>query len=41
MTTFALNVDNAFNKDYYLSATTTTGSWGAPRSFRFTMAVDF
>lgn len=41
MTTFALNVDNAFNKDYYLSATTTTGSWGAPRSFRFTMSVDF
>jgi outer membrane receptor protein involved in Fe transport len=39
-TTFALNVDNLFNKDYYLSATTTTGSWGPPRSFRFTMAVD-
>lgn len=41
MTTFALNVDNALDKDYYLSATTTTGSWGAPRGFRFTMAVDF
>ena len=40
-TTFALNVDNVFDKDYYLSATTNTGSWGAPRSFRFTMAVDF
>jgi outer membrane receptor protein involved in Fe transport len=39
-TSFALNVDNLFNKDYYLSATTTTGSWGAPRSFRFTMMVD-
>ncbi len=41
MTTFALNVDNVFNKDYYLSATTTTGQWGAPRSFRFTMMVDW
>lgn len=40
-TTFALNVDNVFNKDYYLSGTTTTGSWGTPRSFRFTMTVDF
>jgi outer membrane receptor protein involved in Fe transport len=40
-TTFALNVDNVLNKDYYLSATTTTGSWGPPRSFRFTMVVDF
>ncbi|MSU72548.1 MAG: hypothetical protein EXS43_09430 [Opitutus sp.] len=40
-TTFSLNLDNAFNEDYYLSATTTTGSWGAPRSFRFTTSVDF
>ena len=41
VTTFALNVDNLFDKDYYLSATTTTGSWGAPRSYRFTMTTDF
>ena len=40
-TTFALNVDNVFDKDYYLSATTTTGSWGTPRSYRFAMTVDF
>jgi outer membrane receptor protein involved in Fe transport len=40
-TTFALNVDNVFNKDYYLSATTTTGSWGAPRGYRFAMTTDF
>jgi outer membrane receptor for ferric coprogen and ferric-rhodotorulic acid len=40
-TTFALNVDNVFDKEYYLSATTTTGSWGAPRSYRFAMTTDF
>ena len=40
-TTFAVNVDNVFNKDYYLSATTTTGSWGSPRSFRFTLTTEF
>ena len=40
-TTFALNVDNIFNKDYYLSATTTTGSWGPPRSYRFALTTDF
>ncbi len=40
-TSLALNVDNLLNKDYYLSATTTTGSWGAPRSFRGTMVIDF
>jgi outer membrane receptor for ferric coprogen and ferric-rhodotorulic acid len=40
-TTFAVNVDNVFNKDYYLSATTTTGSWGTPRSLRFTLTTDF
>ena len=41
VTTLALNVDNVFNKDYYLSGTTNTGSWGAPRGYRFTMTVDF
>jgi outer membrane receptor for ferric coprogen and ferric-rhodotorulic acid len=40
-TSFALNVDNLLDKEYYLSATTTSGSWGAPRSFRLTMFVDF
>jgi outer membrane receptor for ferric coprogen and ferric-rhodotorulic acid len=40
-TTFALNIDNVFDKDYYLSATTTTGSWGAPRGYRFAMTTDF
>ncbi|MCX6951813.1 MAG: TonB-dependent receptor plug domain-containing protein [Verrucomicrobia bacterium] len=40
-TSFSFNVDNALNKDYYLSATTTTGSWGAPRGVRFTMVMDF
>ena len=40
-TTFAVNMDNVFNKDYYLSGTTNTGSWGTPRGYRFTMAVDF
>ncbi len=39
-TTFAFNVDNMFNKEYYLSATTNTGSWGTPRSYRFAMTVD-
>ncbi len=40
-TAFSVNVDNVFDKDYYLSATTTTGSWGAPRSFRLTIITDF
>jgi outer membrane receptor for ferric coprogen and ferric-rhodotorulic acid len=40
-TTFALNIDNVFAKDYYLSATTNTGSWGAPRGYRFAMTTDF
>lgn len=39
-TTFSVNVDNLLNKEYYLSATTNTGSWGAPRSYRLTMTVD-
>jgi outer membrane receptor protein involved in Fe transport len=40
-TTFALNVDNVLNREYYLSATTTTGSWGPPISARFQIIVDF
>ena len=39
--TFALNVDNLLDKDYYVSATTTTGSWGAPRTFRVQMITEF
>ena len=40
-TTFALNVDNVQDTDYYVSATLNTGSWGAPRSFRFSTSIDF
>ncbi len=40
-TSFAVNVSNLLDKEYYLSATTTTGSWGAPRSWRLTMMTDF
>jgi outer membrane receptor for ferric coprogen and ferric-rhodotorulic acid len=40
-TTFALNLDNLENVDYYTSATLSTGSWGAPRSFRFSTTIDF
>jgi len=40
-TSVSLNVSNLFDKEYYLSATTTTGSWGAPRSFRMTVITDF
>lgn len=38
---FALNVSNLFDKEYYRSSSTTTGSWGDPRSFRLTTIVDF
>ena len=40
-TSFAVNVSNVLDKAYYLSATTSTGSWGAPRSWRLTMITDF
>jgi outer membrane receptor protein involved in Fe transport len=40
-TTFALNIDNVLDKDYYLSATINTGSWGPPRGYRFAMTTDF
>jgi outer membrane receptor protein involved in Fe transport len=40
-TSISLNISNLFDKDYYLSATTTTGSWGAPRSWRMTVVTDF
>ena len=37
---FQLNVDNVFDKDYYRSAAIGSGSWGDPRSFRFSMSTD-
>jgi hypothetical protein len=40
-TNFALNVSNVFDKDYFRAGAFNTGSWGDPRSFRFTMGVDF
>ena len=39
-TTFQLNVDNLFDKDYYRSAAIGSASWGDPRSYRFSMSVD-
>jgi len=38
---FQLNVDNLFDKEYYRSAAVGSGSWGDPRTFRFTTSVDF
>ena len=40
-TTFALNVSNLFEKEYYRSTGIATGSWGEPRSFRLTVSTDF
>jgi outer membrane receptor protein involved in Fe transport len=39
-TTFQLNIDNLTDKEYYRSAAIGSGSWGDPRSFRFTMSTD-
>jgi outer membrane receptor protein involved in Fe transport len=39
-TSFALNVSNVFDKDYYRSTGVATGSWGEPRSFRLTISTD-
>ena len=39
-TTFQLNIDNLFDKDYYRSAAAGSASWGDPRSFRLTVSVD-
>lgn len=38
---FAVNVSNLLDKEYYLSNTTNSGSWGAPRSYRLTVTTDF
>jgi outer membrane receptor for ferric coprogen and ferric-rhodotorulic acid len=40
-TTFALNVSNLFDKEYYRSGGIASGSWGEPRSFRFTAMTEF
>lgn len=40
-TTFSVNVSNLLDKDYYRSAATGSGSWGDPRSFRFTLTTEF
>jgi hypothetical protein len=40
-TSFAVNIDNLLDKDYYRSNTNTTGSWGDPRSFKLTIITDF
>jgi outer membrane receptor for monomeric catechols len=39
-TTFQLNIDNLFDKDYYRSAAIGSASWGDPRSFRLTVSTD-
>lgn len=39
-TSFALNVSNLFDKDYYRSSGNANGSWGDPRSFRLTVSTD-
>lgn len=39
--TFALNVDNALNKEYYVSGAASTGRWGPPQNFRFSSTADF
>jgi len=39
--TFALNVSNLFNKDYYRSGGVASGSWGEPRAYRFSMSTEF
>lgn len=40
-TTFALNIDNLTDKEYYRSAALGTGSWGDPRSFKLTIITEF
>lgn len=40
-TTFAVNVNNVFDKEYYRSTAAASGSWGEPRTWRVTMTTDF
>ena len=39
--TFALNVDNLLDKDYYRSGATASGMWGDPRVFKVSATIDF
>jgi outer membrane receptor for ferric coprogen and ferric-rhodotorulic acid len=38
---FALNMDNVLNKDYYVSGAANIGKWGVPQNFRFSSVVEF
>ena len=38
---FALNVDNVLNKEYYVSGAANIGKWGVPQNFRFSSVVEF
>ena len=40
-TSFGLNIDNLFDKDYYRSTAIGAGSWGEPRSYRFNVSTEF
>ncbi len=40
-TSFQLNIDNLFDKEYFRSAAIGSGSWGDPRTFRFSASTDF
>lgn len=40
-TTFALNISNLLDKEYYRSGGIASGSWGDPRSFRVTIITEF
>jgi len=39
--TFALNVDNVLDKDYYRSGAAASGMWGNPREFKLSATIDF
>lgn len=39
-TTLQLNVDNLLDKEYFRSAAVGSGSWGDPRSFRFSLSTE-
>ena len=39
--TFALNVDNVFDKDYFRSGAAASGMWGNPREFKLSATIDF
>lgn len=39
-TTFAVNVSNLFDKEYYRSGGVASGSWGDPRSYRLTVSTE-